>query len=163
MNWEVKLLASLKRSAPMNKYWKLKLKTIGKKSAKVHLAMFTGPFLNLILAGTKTIESRFSTNRIAPFNRINTGDIIILKKSGGQIEAICEAGQVHFYSEINMKALKEIDVTYGVRIASKFEKGFWGKRKNAKYGTLIELKEISPLHNLYCEKKDRRGWVVLNN
>ena len=52
----------------------------------IHLAIFTEPFLSMVLSGEKTIESRFSRNRCAPYGEINDGDIILLK---GVARPIC--------------------------------------------------------------------------
>ena len=46
----------------------------------VHLAILLEPYLQYILDGTKTVESRFSKNRIAPYNMVEPGDVVLLKK-----------------------------------------------------------------------------------
>lgn len=50
-----------------------------------HLAIFTGPFLDLVLEGKKTIESRFSKVRCAPYGVATEGDIVLMKKAGGLV------------------------------------------------------------------------------
>lgn len=55
------------------------------KNRTIHLGVFTEPYLSLMLNGVKTIESRFSKNKILPYNQISKNDIVIIKKSGGQI------------------------------------------------------------------------------
>src|SRR4029077_16030744 len=46
------------------------------------------PFLSLVLNGPKTVESRFSRNRCAPFGEVEGGDIILLKEVSGPIRGI---------------------------------------------------------------------------
>ena len=55
------------------------------------------PYLSLLLEGEKTMESRFSQKMIQPFHQVSKGDIIILKKSGGDIVGVFEAKDVHYF------------------------------------------------------------------
>jgi hypothetical protein len=63
----------------------------------IHLAVFVEPFLQFVLDGTKTVESRFSTNRCAPYQSVRRGDVLLLKRSSGPIVAVAEVAQVWFY------------------------------------------------------------------
>ena len=49
------------------------------KKSNLHLGIFTEPYLTYMLNGEKTIESRFSKNKIAPYNKIDKSDIVIVK------------------------------------------------------------------------------------
>lgn len=46
-----------------------------------HIAILRQPFFNMVLNGEKTIESRWSLNKVAPFNKISSGDEILLKET----------------------------------------------------------------------------------
>ena len=63
----------------------------------IHLAILIEPYLSFILNGKKTIESRFSINRIAPFDKIQTGDIVLLKRAGGPLVGISQVINAWFY------------------------------------------------------------------
>jgi hypothetical protein len=63
----------------------------------IHLAIFAEPFLSLVLSGRKTIEARFSRNRIAPYGEIGYGDIILMKQVAGPICGVALARQTWFY------------------------------------------------------------------
>jgi len=63
----------------------------------IHLAVLVEPYLSLILDGKKTIESRFSINRHAPFEQVQRGDVLILKRSSGPIEGLCTVSDAWFY------------------------------------------------------------------
>lgn len=52
-----------------------------------HIAIFRQPFFDMVLCGEKTIESRWSKNKIAPYHRVNIGDDILLKLSGSPVTA----------------------------------------------------------------------------
>ena len=60
----------------------------------VHLGVFVEPYLTFLLQGKKTIESRFSINKHAPFEQVQDGDILVLKKSSGPVCANCRVAHV---------------------------------------------------------------------
>ena len=124
----------------------------------VHVAIFSEPFLGYVLAGTKTVDSRFSKNRVAPYDHVASGDIILIKQAGGPVTAVCSAERVWFY-EIDKDIFKEIRDQFGKLICASEE--FWRSRRERSYGTLILLKDVRPVEPFLIEKKDRRGWVTL--
>ena len=63
----------------------------------IHLAIFAEPFLSMVFSGKKTIESRFSRNRCAPYGEISDGDIILLKEVAGPICGLALARRTWFY------------------------------------------------------------------
>jgi hypothetical protein len=107
----------------------------------VHLAVFAEPFLSLVLDGRKTVESRFSRVKCAPFELVSDGDIILLKKVAGPVCGLVLAKRAWFY---------ELDKKVFARI-----------RKS--YATLIELAEPTTIPATPCDKRDRRGWVPLRS
>src|SRR6185312_3815603 len=100
MKWKDKLLkkleTDLKNDTEWNKYVE-KLK-YDYREVGVHLAVFSEAILNELVAGNKTIESRFSTNRICPFGKVHTGDIVLVKKSGGPVIGVFVTGTICSYS-----------------------------------------------------------------
>lgn len=48
-----------------------------------HLAILRQPFFVLVLNGEKTIENRWSMNKIDPYKKVNIGDELLLKRSNG--------------------------------------------------------------------------------
>jgi shikimate kinase len=128
------------------------------KSSGIHLAVFSQPFLEYVLKGTKTIDSRFSANRIAPYQHVFTGDIILIKQTGGPVVGICGVGQAWFY-ELEPDTLKNIKQQFGKHICADEE--FWRSRRKRSFGTLILLKDVRPITPLPIDKRDRRGWVTV--
>lgn len=63
-----------------------------------HIAILRQPFFDMILNGTKTIESRFSMNKCAPYNMVKAGDIILLKETGKDVTASAVEERVSFLS-----------------------------------------------------------------
>ena len=68
------------------------------KNTSLHLGIFTEPYLTYMLEGKKTIESRFSKNKILPYNQISKDDIVIVKKSSGNVVAYFTIKDVLFFN-----------------------------------------------------------------
>src|SRR5437867_3058449 len=96
MNYQIEEIAErLDSFVKGDPYWESHLTEV--PFIGVHLAIFVEPYLSFLLEGRKTVESRFSTNRIAPYEKVDRGDLILLKRSGGPILGLCEVGDVWFY------------------------------------------------------------------
>ena len=124
----------------------------------LHLAVFAEPFLSLTLRGEKTIESRFSRNRCAPFDAVGAGDVILMKAVGGPICGLAIAKQAWFF-DLAFQPLDHIRSIFGKRICAGDD--FWAARRNAAFASLIELADPIAIAPLACAKRDRRGWVTL--
>ncbi len=128
-------------------------------STGIHLAIFTEPFLEYVLDGRKTIESRFGIRRIAPYGQVSTGDLLLLKKTGGPIVGICLVSDVWFYL-LHPESLKELKDKFSVALCAQ-DPSFWIKRESASFATLMKIKAVRSIQPVTFPKRDRRGWVVL--
>ncbi len=126
----------------------------------LHLAVFVEPFLSDVLSGRKTLESRFSRCRIAPFGGISPGDVILMKEASGPIRGVALARDTWFFdlSSYPIQTLRK-RLANGICASD----GFWDNSKNAVFATIIELAEQTEIAPLDCEKRDRRGWVTLRS
>lgn len=124
----------------------------------LHLAILAEPFLSFVLSGRKTIESRFTRTRCAPFDQIRSGDIILLKRVGGPVCGLVLAKQTWFF-DLHFQPIDTIRERYGDPICA--DDAFWELKRGAAYATLIELAEPISIGAIPCNKKDRRGWVAL--
>lgn len=129
-----------------------------RKETKVHLAIFVEPFLSFLLDGSKTIESRFSKNRISPYKNVNSGDILLIKKSGGPICAIAKVGHSWFY-EVDESSLKDIRRLFSRSIKAQ-DDSFWESKSQSKYVSLMQIVQIKKIPAIKIYKLDRRGWVT---
>ncbi len=129
------------------------------REAGVHLAVFVEPFLKLVLEGRKTVESRFSLTRRAPFNQVQAGDVVLLKRSGGPIVGVCRVAQAWFYV-LDPKSWKHVREEFAQRLCAE-DPAFWSTRSCAKYATLLRIENVRALPPFTISKKDRRGWLVL--
>ncbi|MEI6144486.1 MAG: ASCH domain-containing protein [Candidatus Berkelbacteria bacterium] len=126
---------------------------------KKHIAIFVGSAIEDIFVGKKTIESRFSQNRVLPYGEVAKDDIILLKKSGGDILGQVTVDNVLYYDKLNQKSIEVLKKEYFNQIAVR--ENFWQSKKNSKYGTLIFLKNPKRfVFPLQFKKKDRRPWLI---
>ena len=161
--WKTKIVDlyhDIKDSKEITQYYKEH--QIEQQNIKLHLAVFNEPFLSLILKGKKTVESRFSINRIAPFDRVKNGDIIFLKKSGGPITGAVIVGQCYYFHCPSEKEMNDIKHDFNEKISANAVDNFWESRTKANYITLIEIAKTKSLKPFYIEKRDRLGWVPIN-
>ena len=138
-----------------NDYWVKKLLHIHFNRA--HLAIMVEPYRSLLLEGEKTMESRFSQKMIHPFHRVSKGDIIILKKSGGDIVGVFEAKDVHYFELKSEQDVEAIKNEYNQQICCPDE--FWDSKMNSRYATLIDVGHLMKLAPIRVSFPNRRSWI----
>lgn len=143
-------------STQTDKKWAAVRPHIIDESTGLHIAVMREPFLSLLLSGTKTVESRFSTHAIAPFGKMTAGDIIFLK--AGPLVGMFEAAWATS-TELRPGVLGAIQRQHGSAICA--DEAFWRKAKEKRYVTLIGVKNVRALPPLKITKRDMRGWVTL--
>lgn len=132
----------------------------------IHLAFMHPKYLDMVLSGEKTIESRFmTTNRNHPAFTCEPGDYIAFKRTGGDVEARAIASAVRRFYYLDAEKMEEIRNSFGDRIRS--DDSFWDKKKNSKRAVLIELEDVVQIHISKSEFQDLSfnqrltGWAVL--
>ena len=149
--WQELLDSELKGSS----YWKEKILD---PDCKIHLALMVEPYLSLILNGRKTIESRFSRNKIKPYRSISKGDIVVLKKSGGGLVAVFEAGDVCFKKIESDEDIREIRAEYGAGLC--LDDKFWERKRDANYVSLIKITHLQIITPIEIKKANRQSWIT---
>jgi ASC-1-like (ASCH) protein len=127
----------------------------------LHLGIFIEPYLQFILEGKKTIESRFASRRFAPYNQVKQGDILLLKQSSGPIVGICQVTHCWFY-QLNSESLETIQRDFAEALCAQ-DQEFWQQRQAACYATLMRINFVKAIEPIPFPKRDRRGWVVLQS
>lgn len=127
---------------------------------RIHLAVFVEPYLTFVLEGRKTVESRFSVNRHAPYEQVHSGDLILLKKSSGPICGICSVSNVWYY-RLDPSTWAEIEQHAAALCMD--DSPFWSKKRNASFATLMRLENVVSISELPVDKVDPRSWVVLKD
>ena len=123
-----------------------------------HIAILKQPFFNMVLSGEKTIESRWSQNKCAPFNKVNVGDTILLKETGKNVTAMATVKKVKYYN-LTPQIVEQIRIKYGKLIGtSKFKD--WESTLNKKYCTLIWLTNVKQINEIVVPRSNGAGWIV---
>ena len=126
-----------------------------------HLAILKRAYLELILAGEKTIECRLTRTSKPPFAVVKKGQRVYLKESSGLVRGVAKAGKVICRRIDGSDDLAKIQQEYGEGIMAKDD--FWQSSCQASYCTLIFLEGVRALARPFrISKKDMRGWVVLD-
>lgn len=133
----------------------------GRTRCAIHLAVFRKPYLDLILEGRKTVESRFASRRIAPYEVVSAGDVLALKHSSGPVVGACLVGSVEFFN-LDREKLKWIRKRYASKLCANGP-SFWAARSGSRYATLIHIAQVVHCPSFECKKNDRRGWVVVRS
>ena len=95
---------------------------------------------------------------MTPWQRVNPGDIILLKASSGPVVGICEVAETWFLdtTETPMPTIRR---RFNEAIGGDAE--FWESVQHTRYVTLLRVRApytfTAPIE---CPKRDRRGWVT---
>lgn len=126
-----------------------------------HIVIFKQPFFDMVLNGEKTIESRWSFHKIAPYGKVNIGDELLLKETGKDITATAQVKDVKYY-ELTPQKVEEIRIKYGKQIGTdKFEN--WQSILQKKYCTLVWLDNIKQISPLSVKRSNGAGWILYPN
>jgi hypothetical protein len=156
------LANELRVRLPDEPFWCTRLAPLASRDCaapRAHLAVIHEPFLDHLLAGRKTVESRFSVNRLAPFGEVDAGDLLLLKEAAGPVVGVALIDHVGFY-ELDPQAWKDIRVRFARALCAEDDE-FWAARARARYATLMHVQAVRRVAPLSVDKRDRRGWVVL--
>lgn len=123
-----------------------------------HIAILRQPFFDMVLNGEKTIESRWSMNKVA-LQKVNVGDKILLKLTGNPVTATARAKAVKYY-ELTPELVEQIRLKYGKQIGTdKFED--WSSTLKKKYCTLIWLEDVKIIEPMQVPRSNGAGWIVV--
>lgn len=122
--------------------------------------------IEAILSGKKTVETRFSKNKIVPYCQVSAGDVIYMKLPGGEIVGQCRARKAFYFEGLAPEDVDKIfkDYSKEISVGNKEEdEKYRQEKKNSNFGTLIFISEserfiTSPIK---IKKRDLRGWMVL--
>lgn len=161
--WTTSLLETVGEYLSAHERWTRPVRPDGptvRKTGAVHLAVFVPPFLEFLLDGRKTIESRFSVNRCPPYERVEAGDLVLVKQSGGPVVAMAEVSRVWYY-HLDETARDFISAHFSTQLCIEGP-DFWDAKAGSCYATLMQFSSVEKIDPIPCLKRDRRGWVVLN-
>lgn len=128
-------------------------------SSALHVAVMHEPYLGLVLEGRKTIESRFSINRICPFDAVEPGDVLALKAQSGPVVGLAVVEHAAFY-ELDPHTWRALRRDFAAPLCAS-DDAFWHQRAHARYASLLRVRAAVGIAPIAIEKTDRRGWVRL--
>lgn len=143
-------------------FWEHQLQrvfTSNDDAVALHLAILVNPYLQLLLDGHKTIESRFSANRRAPYDQVQNGDVVLFKRSGGPITGIGLVVDTMFY-QLTPHILSQIREEFATELGIS-DPSFWSDRERAAFATLLRLSHVRTLRPIPYLKRDQRAWIIL--
>jgi hypothetical protein len=126
-----------------------------------HLAIMDKDTINKILNGTKTIESRFSKNKISPYEKVKVEDIVYLKESGKDIIASFIVSKVIYFNNLNKDKVIEIKDKYGKEINA--DDSYFKIKESSSYGTLMYIKDPKRIEPITVYKKGRQGFISVSS
>ena len=134
---------------------------------KYHLAILTPGWIDLILDGSKTIESRFTKVRCAPFGKVHEGDSVYLKESGGLVKGMFRVAEVETFENLTEGQICDLFYKeYREQIFSSLSASMHRppeKWLTAKHATLIHVSDPVKFDDPFpFPKRDPRAWVVLD-
>ena len=124
-----------------------------------HLAILKQPYLQAIIEGRKTIESRFTKARRPYFGKIQPGDEIFLKLSSGPVCATAAAAEVKSFDSLTPNQVSQLKHQYNHLICGSDE--YWLSKADCKFGSLVWLESVRAIEPVCITKRDWRAWVVL--
>jgi len=121
-----------------------------------------------ILSGQKKIESRWYKVKYAPWNRIESGDIVYFKDSGEPVTIKAEVDKVIQFSDLTPEKVKEILYKYGQADGLGIDKisEFFEMFKNKKYCILIFLKNPQKIEPFEIDKSGfgaMSAWISVDD
>lgn len=125
-------------------------------SACIHIAIMHEPFLSYIFDGKKTVESRFSLHKIAPYQMVQPGDLVFMK--AGPVVGCFTADWVRCF-DLAKNNIEQIRAKYDNAICG--DKTFWRQKATKRYVTLIGIRNLRQLKPIKVSKFDRRAWVSI--
>ncbi len=124
-----------------------------------HLAILKKPYLDAILDGRKTIESRFYQTKHKWLAQVGPGDKLFLKISSGPVMATATIAATKHFDNLNASQIAELKRQYNQHIVG--DEQYWREKMNARFGVLVWLKNVTPITPIFIRKADWRAWVVL--
>lgn len=125
-----------------------------------HLVILKKPYLDAILAGRKTVESRFYKTRQYWLSRVAPGDKLFLKVSSGPVTATAIVAGVRHFDNLTAPQIAKLQKQYNQYIYG--DDLYWQQKLNSRFGILVWLKDVQTITPRFIRKADWRAWIVLS-
>lgn len=109
----------------------------------IHIAILKLGYIRDILESRKTIESRLTKTNQPPHGRVEIGERLFLKASGGPFMATAIASKVQSWSDLTVPQMHDLEKKYRPAIGG--DDDYWQSKRNSRYATLIHLDQVEPI------------------
>ena len=127
--------------------------------SRAHLVILKKPYLDAIIDGRKTVESRLMKGRSQPFGCIEPGDKLFFKQTGGPVRAVAAAASVKVFDNLMPAKVAEIKSKYNKYILGSDE--YWDLKSDSAFCVLVRIESVESIEPIWIDKKDWQAWVVL--
>ena len=128
---------------------------------KAHLVILKKQYLDAVIDGSKTVESRLLKGKSPPFWRIEQGDKLFFKQSSGPVRATATAAAVKSFENLTPAKIAEIKSKYNKYILGSDE--YWDSKSDSLFCVLVRIESVELIEPVRIDKKDWRAWVVLTD
>ncbi len=131
-----------------------------------HVAVVRRCFLDELLAGRKTIESRLTATRRDPFGRVRAGERVYLKESGGPFRGVGVVERAEFSRVRGPRGLWRVlephmEAIGGAAIAEA-EAFVRSRERSARFVSLVWLRSVAAdARGVSIPKLHGRAWLCL--
>lgn len=108
--------------------------------SQTHVAVLKREYIDAILDGRKTIESRLSRTRREPLHAVRPGDTVYFKQSSGGYRAAARVRRVEFHEDLSPKDVRAIKRRVNSSVLG--DPTYWRQKLGAKYATLLWLCDV---------------------
>jgi ASC-1-like (ASCH) protein len=129
--------------------------------AKSHLVILKKHYLDKILDGSKTVESRLLKAAFAPFGFVSAGDRLFFKQSSGPVCAVAQAADVREFRDLTPAKISALKAEFNHLVLGGDD--YWNLKSDSRFAIFIWLKDIKRIKPVWINKKDWRAWVVLTD
>ena len=129
-----------------------------------HLAILKKKWLEKILSGEKTIESRWYKQKRTPYQKITKEDVIYFKESGKQVTVKATVQEALFFDALTEEKIRDILQRYGKQIGMGLDAV--SKLLDKNYCTLVVLKEVESIQPFQINKQgfgNMAAWITVEN
>jgi len=127
-----------------------------------HVAILMKPYIDLLLSGRKTVESRLTRNALPPFNTVKPGERIYFKQSAAPFRAMGVAKDVVCAERLTPQDIARLKRKWNDEVCG--DDSYWQQKRESRYATFIRLADIEPI-DFSPPFKPSRGpaWFVLED
>ena len=126
-----------------------------------HLAIMKkgSGFLEKIISGEKTVESRWYLTRRAPWDKVFPGEIVFFKNSGDFVTTRTKVKKVLQFDNLTHKQIRDILLKFGKELGIEDDEEFFQIVKDKKYCILIFLDDVEQIKPFSV---DKTGFGMMN-